>query len=58
MMRKNLRDRFLRDQAQFTVTEATRAQFDGESIDIPAGTQVKVTLSERPFYALSLLLKS
>jgi len=56
MMRKNLRERFLRDQAQFTITVATRAQFDGESIDIPAGTQVKVTLSERPFYALSLLL--
>ncbi len=56
LSQKRLAERFLHDRASFTVTEPTQAQFDGEYIEIPAGTKVYVQLSPQPFYALSTLL--
>ncbi len=56
LSQKRLAERFLHDRASFTVTEPTQAQFDGEYIEIPAGTKVYVQLSQQPFYALSTLL--
>jgi hypothetical protein len=40
-------------QAAFTVLEATWAQFDGESADIPKGTTVEIAVADTPFYALA-----
>jgi diacylglycerol kinase family enzyme len=54
---KRMAEKFLRDRASFTTREPTLAQFDGETVDIPAGTRVRVRLSQQPFYALSTLLQ-
>jgi diacylglycerol kinase family enzyme len=43
---------------EFTVLDTAWAQFDGEPVRIPAGTHVDITLSDRPFYALSTKLKN
>jgi diacylglycerol kinase family enzyme len=51
--RKKMSENFLGNFASFTVAENSWAQFDGETLEIPAGTKVQVQLSTRPFYALS-----
>jgi len=40
-------------QAQFTALDSTWAQFDGEAVEIPAGTTVHLSVARRPFYALA-----
>jgi diacylglycerol kinase family enzyme len=55
-MRKRLSPRFRDHYAEFTIEESILAQFDGEPMEIQAGTTVSMAISERPFYALSLLL--
>ncbi len=40
-------------QAHFTALDDTWAQFDGEAVEIPAGTDVHITVASRPFYALT-----
>ncbi len=57
-MQKSLVDRFRVDQSEFVVRERVAAQFDGELMDVAAGTQVRLYVSPLPFYALSLLLES
>jgi diacylglycerol kinase family enzyme len=57
-MQKRLAGRFTNDRADFTVHEDVLAQFDGEPMEIAAGTKISVTLSEQPFYALSTVLVS
>ncbi len=46
----------LHKTTQLVVHEPVWAQFDGEPELIPAGTEIRVRLSERPFYAFSRLL--
>ncbi|HEV7454670.1 MAG TPA: diacylglycerol kinase family protein [Candidatus Saccharimonadales bacterium] len=58
LMQKRLSAKFTHDRDDFTVHQTTFAQFDGEPAEIAAQTNIHVTLSERPFYALSLLLRS
>ena len=41
---------------RFTVHDDIIAQFDGETFRVTAGTRVEISLSDRPFYALSTLL--
>lgn len=43
-------------QAEFKVLDKAWAQFDGEIVQVPAGTKVKIHLSDKPFYALSTRL--
>lgn len=42
--------------AAFTLDDDVWAQFDGETMRIPRGTKVDITLSPRPFFAPSILL--
>lgn len=44
-------------EATFTVLGDVLAQFDGEDTAIPAGTTVRASVNDTPFYALSLRLK-
>jgi diacylglycerol kinase family enzyme len=46
----------LHDHAEFTVHGQAWVQFDGEATQIPAGAKIEITLSKRPFYALSTTL--
>jgi diacylglycerol kinase family enzyme len=55
-MQKRLVSRFRQNSAKFTIEQAVFAQFDGEPTKIAAGTEVDITLSSRPFYALSVVL--
>jgi diacylglycerol kinase family enzyme len=55
-MQKRFVSRFRNERTEFTVQQDILAQFDGETAEIAAGTTVCITLSDRPFYALSLLL--
>jgi len=57
-MQKNLVDRFRVDQSEFVVQERIAAQFDGELLEVAAGTRVQLYVSPLPFYALSMLLDS
>lgn len=41
----------------FTVHDTVWAQFDGEAVRLASGTVVSITISQLPFYALSLRLK-
>jgi len=56
-MQKRQAKQFRNDFTEFTVQQAILAQFDGETAEIAAGTNIRVTLSSRPFYALSILLQ-
>ncbi|HSX31622.1 MAG TPA: acylglycerol kinase family protein [Candidatus Saccharimonadales bacterium] len=47
---------FLKTTAEFNVKQTTLAQFDGETQEIPAGTEVHVTLSKQPVNVLSTQL--
>ena len=40
-------------EAAFTVRKATWAQFDGETVRIPAGTDVRMTIASQPLYVLA-----
>jgi len=40
-------------QSEFTALDNTWAQFDGEAVEIPAGTTVHISVARRPFYALA-----
>ncbi len=40
-------------EAAFTVHDATWAQFDGETVQIAAGTNVRIAIASQPFYALA-----
>jgi hypothetical protein len=55
-LQKRFAGRFMKSHAHFTVQEHTLAQFDGETVDIAAGTTITVELSTQPFYAVSTLL--
>jgi diacylglycerol kinase family enzyme len=44
-------------EATFTALSDVLGQFDGEDFDVPAGTTVKASVHDTPFYALSLRLK-
>lgn len=46
-------DTFSATHVNFTVTSDTWAQFDGESLTIPAGTTVEILPAEQPFYTLT-----
>jgi hypothetical protein len=52
-LRRKMSDSLLHDQADFVIDRDTYAQFDGEAINVAAGTAVHVQLSEQPFYALT-----
>lgn len=54
--RKRVSQKMLRSYASFTTQENSWAQFDGEEVEVPAGTHVQVQLSTRPFYAISTTL--
>lgn len=55
-MQKPLVSKFKQNYAEFTIKQSVMAQFDGETTEIAAGTHVRVTLSDQPFYALSIVL--
>lgn len=42
----------------FTLHDTVWAQFDGEAVKLMNGTEVDISISKQPFYALSLRLKS
>ena len=42
-------------EVSFTLREATWTQIDGEVMQLAAGTHVRISLNEQPFYALSTL---
>ena len=42
-----------RTHTTFTVYDAAWAQFDGETVQLPSGTRVEITLAPRPFYAIA-----
>ena len=42
----------------FTLHEPTLAQIDGEVMKLASGTDIRISLNEQPFYALSTLLPS
>lgn len=50
-------DHQLSNAMKFLVQTSTQSQFDGETWEIPAQTQVTAHISDQPFYALSTLLK-
>lgn len=54
--RRRFSDSELYKTTQLIVHEPVWAQFDGEPELIPAGTEIYVRLSKRPFYAFSRLL--
>jgi diacylglycerol kinase family enzyme len=54
--RKNQAHKFEHTQANFTVRQTTWSQFDGETIRVPAGTTVTISVAEQPFFALSTRL--
>ncbi len=56
MVRRSRSPKFVKKHAKFTVLETAWAQFDGETVRVPAGTKVEISLSDQPLYALSLLL--
>jgi diacylglycerol kinase family enzyme len=55
-MQKKFVAQFRENQVEFTVGRDIMAQFDGESAEIPAGTNVYISLASQPFWALSILL--
>lgn len=54
MHRRRHAHRFARTNVSFTVTNDTWAQFDGETVAIVAGTEVRITLAETPLTLLAL----
>lgn len=40
----------------FTVHDPIWAQFDGEAVHIPADTEIRISIAQKPFYALSTRL--
>lgn len=53
LTRRKSSKRYGATHAAFTITQATRAQFDGETLHLPAGTQIEMTVADKPFHALS-----
>jgi diacylglycerol kinase family enzyme len=50
-------DHQLSNDMKFIIKTSTQSQFDGETWEIPAHTEVEAHISDQPFYALTTLLK-
>jgi diacylglycerol kinase family enzyme len=58
LLQKRRAHQFKGNYAEFIVKQPVLAQFDGEPMEIAADTHVCITLSKRPFYALSVMLSN